>query len=138
MVERGDDWVCLRAIFDRDEASLGFVTFRRGDTFVEWFYRDRWYNVFQVYEGDTPRLKGWYCNITRPPVITEDTVTADDLALDVFVMPNGTILLLDEREFSALNLPTEERIAALRAIEALRKRVAGREPPFQDVRPDAV
>ncbi|MFN8451406.1 MAG: hypothetical protein U0521_23185 [Anaerolineae bacterium] len=48
VVARGDTWVCIRAPFsgsaDRD---LGYVVFRRGDTFVEWHYSDRWYNVFR-------------------------------------------------------------------------------------------
>jgi predicted RNA-binding protein associated with RNAse of E/G family len=57
-------------------------------------------------------------------------VTADDLELDVFVMPNGAIILLDEEEFSALDLTIEERMAALRAIESLRDRVSAREAPF--------
>ncbi len=137
VIERGADWVCLRAVFSRDEADLGFVVFRQGDVFVEWFFNDRWYNVFQVYEGDSPRLKGWYCNITRPAVITENEIRADDLELDVFVMPNGTLLLLDEKEFGALELPIEERMAALRAVESIRRSVTSREAPFEAVRPDA-
>lgn len=137
VLERGATWVCLRALFDRDDADLGFVVFRRGDAFIEWFYSDRWYNVFQVYDGDSPRLKGWYCNITRPAEISEGDVRADDLELDVFVSPNGTIMLLDEKEFSALDLPIEARIAALRAVETIRRCVTTREAPFDGVRPDA-
>ncbi|NWG18343.1 MAG: DUF402 domain-containing protein [Chloroflexi bacterium] len=136
IIERGSTWVCLRAVFSRSETDLGFVVFRQGDVFVEWFYNDRWYNIFQVHEGDSPRLKGWYCNITRPPVITESEIRADDLALDVFVMPNGTILLLDEKEFGALELPIEERMAALRAVETIRRSVSSREAPFELARPD--
>lgn len=138
VLQRGSSWVCLRAVFDRDEANLGFVVFRRGDVFIEWFYADRWYNVFQVFEGDSPRLKGWYCNITRPAHIAEDSVAADDLELDVFVLPNGTMLLLDEKEFGALSLTPDERMAALRAVEAIRQAVAGREPPFERVRPQGL
>lgn len=137
VIERGPTWVCLRALFNRDEADLGFVVFRQGDIFIEWFYSDRWYNIFQVYDGDSQHLKGWYCNITRPAEITDGEVRADDLELDVFVTPNGTMLLLDEKEFGALDLPIEARIAALRAVETIRRSVSGREPPFEAVRPDA-
>lgn len=137
VIDSGPTWVNLRAVFSREDADLGFVTFRRGDVFIEWFYNDRWYNIFQVFDGDTQRLKGWYCNITRPAVITDTEVRADDLELDVFVTPNGTVLLLDEKEFSAINPSVDERIAALRAVEAIRHSVAGREVPFESVRPDA-
>ncbi|MBL8117208.1 MAG: DUF402 domain-containing protein [Anaerolineae bacterium] len=134
VIERGANYVCLRAVFDRVEANLGFVVFRQGDVFFEWFYDDRWYNIFQVHEGDTTIIKGWYCNITRPAHISDTMVAADDLELDVFVMPNGTIILLDEEEFDTLNLETDERMAALRAIQALQQRVAARETPFNAVR----
>ncbi len=133
VVGQGENWVCLRAVFNPLESNLGFVVFRRGDVFVEWFYRDQWYNIFQVHEGDTPTLKGWYCNITRPASISDQTIHSDDLELDVFVTPNGTIILLDEDEFAALNLPTDERMAALRAIQHLRQLVAEREVPFDAI-----
>lgn len=133
ILEQGDNWVCLRAVFNPRESNLGFVVFRRGDVFVEWFFSDQWYNIFQVHDGDTPTLKGWYCNITRPARITGDRIYADDLELDVFIMPNGTIILLDEDEFAALNLSTEERMAALRAIQHLRQLVSERTAPFDQI-----
>lgn len=134
IIDRGDAWVCLRAVFDKPESNLGFVTFRRGDVFLEWFFGDRWYNIFQVHDGDSTRIKGWYCNITRPAEIGEDYLCAEDLELDVFVFPNGTVALLDEVEFSALDLPTDERMEALRAIQTIRRDVAERTPPFDGIR----
>lgn len=136
VADSGATWVCLTAIFDRSESDLGFVVFRQGDTFTEWFYTDRWYNIFRVEDVQTGHLKGWYCNITRPAVITADSVRADDLALDVFVQPNGNIILLDEQEFEALELPLHERIAALRAVESIRHAVNNRAAPFNEIRTD--
>lgn len=130
VVAHGPDWVCLRAVFDRDEADLGFVTFRRGDLFTEWFYADRWYNVFRINDPRSGQLKGWYCNITRPARITPGSVTADDLALDVFVMPDGSLRLLDQDDFVALDLPPDERMAALRAVETIRGAAASGSVPF--------
>ncbi|MCC6802587.1 MAG: DUF402 domain-containing protein [Anaerolineae bacterium] len=131
VVERTDAWVCIRAPFsgsaDRD---LGYVVFRRSDIFYEWHYTDRWYNVFKVMDGGSGQLKGWYCNVTRPAVITAETVRADDLALDVFVYPNRAILVLDEDEFTALDLPADEQRAAWDAVEAIRRAVAAGEAPF--------
>ncbi|MGQ9889191.1 MAG: DUF402 domain-containing protein [Aggregatilineales bacterium] len=134
VVARGATWVCLRAVFERDQADLGFVTLRRGDIFIEWFYADRWYNVFRVEEAGSGRLKGWYCNVTRPARIASDSVCADDLALDVFVMPDGSLRLLDQDEFEALDLTPNERAAALGAVEAIRSAVVARALPFGDVR----
>lgn len=136
VVDQGINFVCLTAVFNVPESDLGFVVFRQGDIFTEWFYTDRWYNVFRVEDGRSGDLKGWYCNITRPATITTDSVWADDLALDLYVMPNGSVILLDEVEFDALNLPIGERIAALRAVESIRNAVRKRVAPFEEIRVD--
>lgn len=135
VMDRGDTWVCLRAPFERPDVDLGFVVLRQGDVFTEWFFTDRWYNIFQVEDVDSGELKGWYCNITRPAVIAEKDVSADDLQLDVFVTPGATVLLLDEDEFAALNLSSDERMEALRAVESIRTAVAERAAPFDRTHP---
>ena len=89
---RGEAWVRVRATFNYDDKPVGSITFRRGDVFTEWHYADRWYNVFEIYDVDDGRLKGWYCNVTRPAVIRENTVEADDMALDMLVLPDGAIV----------------------------------------------
>ena len=133
MLDRGTDWVCLQARFNGRESDWGYVRFVPGDLFTEWFYADRWYNVFRI--ADTQRLKGWYCNITRPALIEAHSVRADDLALDLFVTPDGVIHLLDEDEFDALNLAPAEQQAALSAANTLRKLVTGRQAPFDEIAP---
>lgn len=134
VVARGDGWVCLRAPFNRDDHDAGYVVFRHGDIFTEWFFADRGYNIFRLQDVDSGDLKGWYCNVTRPAHITDTEVEADDLALDVFVTPSGDILVLDEDEFAALDLSDEERAAALSAVAALRAEVSARRPPFDEIR----
>lgn len=136
VLERGATWVCLTALFNGRESDLGFVTFRQGDVFTEWFFTDRWYNIFRIADGQTGALKGWYCNVTRPAQLAANSVRADDLALDVFVQPNGRIILLDEDEFNALTLIQDERMAALRAVEAIRQAAAQRAAPFHEIRSD--
>ncbi len=133
VVERGETWVQLSAIFNGRESDLGFVTFRQGDVFTEWFFTDRWYNIFRIEDGENGRLKGWYCNVTRPAQIDSDSLRADDLALDVFVQTNGSIILLDEDEFAELDLMSEERSAALRAVDDLRELAARRAAPFHEI-----
>jgi predicted RNA-binding protein associated with RNAse of E/G family len=127
---RGATWVRVRALFRNPDKDAGYVVFRRNDTFIEWHYSDRWYNVFELHDVDDGHLKGWYCNIARPAVITDDTIVADDLALDVFVSPDGSILLDDEDEFAALDISAEERQQALATVETLRGMVARREDMF--------
>ncbi len=109
----------LEGFYNRDDTVVGYAIFKRGDRIVETFYSDRWYNVFAVYDRDDGALKGWYCNVTRPATITDDAVSSDDLALDVWVSPLGEVTVLDEDEFAALELGDEERNAARGALREI-------------------
>ena len=109
----------LEGFYNRDDATVGYAVFKRGDRLVETFYSDRWYNVFAVYEREDGALKGWYCNVTRPATITADAVSSDDLALDVWVSPGGAVTVLDEDEFAALELSEADRAAAEDALRQL-------------------
>ncbi len=129
VVERGPDYVRLEALFNRDDMDLGYAVFKRGDRFVEYFYTDRWYNTFAVYDRDDGALKGWYCNICRPAEISEATVRCDDLALDAWIDPDGGFRLLDEDEFKALDLSAGEKAQALVAVEQLRQLAASARLP---------
>jgi uncharacterized protein len=131
--ERGENFVCIDALFGFSDRDLGYVYLRQGDLFTEWFYTDRWYNIFRVQDVDSKLLKGWYCNITRPAEIETTQVSADDLELDVFVYPDGRTILLDEDEFSELNLTQEDRQAAWGAVDNIKQLVIRRNPPFDEI-----
>lgn len=134
LLARGATWVRLEAAaqFDHDEIAFPGLTLRRGDRMVETFYADRWYNVFCIYDGAAGALKGWYCNITRPPRLEAKDVRAEDLALDLLVYPKGGDLVLDEDEFDALELTPAEQSTARRALAELRELAARRQGPFAD------
>ncbi|MCY3832328.1 MAG: DUF402 domain-containing protein [Chloroflexi bacterium] len=131
--ERNANFLCIDAAFALDDRDLGYIQLRRGDRFREWFYRDRWYNIFRVCDGQSGALKGWYCNITRPPVFEANRVTAEDLCLDVFVYPDGRTLLLDEEEFANLELQAREEEMARAAVDEVLCRVENRGPPFDEI-----
>ena len=134
LVESNEDFVCIDASFALPDQDLGFITLRRGDRFREWFYRQRYYNIFRIAAGDSGALKGWYCNITRPPVITAGRVSAEDLELDVFVHPDGRLRILDEEDFAQLQLPASEESAARAALAEIRDMVLKRIHPFDELK----
>lgn len=130
----GDTWVQLEAFFNRPNTLItDYHTFRPGDRFIEWFYSDRWYSIFQMHDVADDHLTGWYCNISRPAVLAPDSIRADDLALDLFVSPAGSMLVLDEDEFAALPLDETTRAQARRALDELRQIAAARLPPFDQI-----
>jgi uncharacterized protein len=134
VIERGADFVCIRATFALKTRDLGYIVMKTGDIFTEWFYSHRWYNIFRVQDVDSGELKGFYCNLTRPAQIGETDVKADDLELDVFVKPDGEILLLDLDEYKKLSLSDAEDAAVQEAMLEIRLRVEKREAPFDEIK----
>jgi len=129
VLRRDGHTVVLRTGWDRAPLDLGFVVLEPGDRWTEYFYDDRWYNIFEICASDG-RLKGWYCNVTRPARIGAGEVAAEDLALDLWVGPDGETRVLDEDEFAALGLNPVEREAARRALAELEAMVAQGMDPF--------
>lgn len=110
----------LEAPFLNNDRDLGYAIFRQGDRFVEHFYNDRWYNVFAIYNRADDSLKGWYCNLCRPATWSlTDGIRCEDLALDVWVSPEGETLVLDEDEFIALGLGEAENTAVRHALQTV-------------------
>ncbi|MEU0471387.1 DUF402 domain-containing protein [Streptomyces olivaceus] len=107
---------------------FGFVRFEAGDVFTEYYWRDRWYAVKEVRTA-AGALKGWYCDITRPAVLTGTRLVSEDLDLDLWRSADGTdVRRLDEDEFTASGLPTrdpETAAAALSALTALERLARG-------------
>lgn len=123
--------VKLEARFDRyDRHDLGYVVLERGDRFVEWFFTDCWYTIYEIHARRNDQLKGWYCNITRPAEVIGSEVHTVDLELDLWVGPDRSMLVLDKQEFEELALLDVDRNAACAALEELRHMVVSGNPPF--------
>lgn len=120
----------LEACFERSEVQFFGVTFREGDRFVETYYSDLWFNIFEIHDADDDHLKGWYCNITRPARFEQGHIYAEDLALDLLIYPDGRLRVLDEDEFEELELSESDRANALSALEELKRWVEARKGPF--------
>ena len=126
VLEHTGEHLLLAGLFNALHRDLGYVVLERGDLFLEWYYFGRWYNIFQIY-GRAGELKGWYCNIGMPPELENGQLHYVDLALDVFVHPDGRHLVLDEEEFAELKHATlrpedaalaEQGLAELLAVGA--------------------
>jgi uncharacterized protein len=118
---RGPGWVRLEAFFNRDDRPFHGILLGRGDRFVETFYSDRGYNIFEMHARKDDALKGWYCNVARPAEISDEVVSYVDLALDLLVYPDRRQLVLDEDEFAELHLAGPEVDAARQALRELQE-----------------
>lgn len=115
----GEGWALIEARFNRPDLPFHGILLRQGDRFLELFFSDRWYNIFEIHDKDNDQVKGWYCNITRPALIEPGRITYADLALDLLVYPDGSMLSLDEDEFAALGLDETESKKSLDALHEL-------------------
>jgi len=123
--------VVARCCWDRLPAvDVGPLRIEPGDTMLEYYYRQHWFNIFEVI-GVTGELKGWYCNVAEAVELGPVSVRWRDLALDLVVLPDGRQVVLDEDEFTALQLDADQNARAKSALALLRTWAAERHPPFR-------
>ena len=128
-MERGTHHIVLEAIFDKEDFVLLGVLWKKGDRFVETYYDDRGYNVFEIFDRDSQALKGWYCNLSRPAVFSTSQIAWVDLALDLWVWPDGRRKVLDQDEFDALALDPAERANTQNTLLELQRAFEKQRPP---------
>src|SRR5260370_6900244 len=68
VVEHLSHGVIIQAYWSHPTKNLGYVSFEPGDSFIEYYYTDRWYNIFAIATTQGVR-KGCYCHIPEPPFL---------------------------------------------------------------------
>ena len=66
----------------------------------EYYWLNRWYNVFAFFEPNG-EFRNHYCNVNMPPTFNGQSLDYVDLDLDVVAWPDGSVVTLDEDEFTA-------------------------------------
>ena len=129
VMRREPNAVILEALFNRPDMPFMDIILKQNDRFVETFYSDRWYNIFEIYYRDNGQIKGWYCNVGMPAVVEEGVVSYVDLALDLWVSADGKQTVLDEDEFNELGLNDELNASALSGLKELQLLFNSKRPP---------
>lgn len=129
VLKRESDHIVLEALFNRLDTPFMDVVLKENDRFVETFYADRWYNIFEIYDRDDGAFKGWYCNIGMPAVIEDGVVSYVDLALDLWVSATGRQSVLDEDEFDAMDMDDGVRSNAINGLRELKSHFENKKPP---------
>ena len=119
ILENSASSLLIEAFFNRADLTFHGITLRENDRFIERYYMDRWYNIFEIHDREDDHLKGWYCNITEPAEFMEGKIAYVDLALDVLVYPDENYLVLDRDEFDALPLDQSTIENAMKALDEL-------------------
>ncbi len=119
ILQQNEKGLLLTAIFGLSSVVEGEITILKGDSFKEWYPFQKWFNIYQIHEGNSAQVKAWYCNLCRPMHYHDDTLEFDDLALDLLIYPDGKQVILDREEFRALHINGHERRMALEGLEEL-------------------
>ena len=127
ILELKDRKIVLEAFFDRADMEIHGMMLRKGDRFLETYYTDRWYNLFEIHDLANEELRGWYCNICTPARMEGGVLSYIDLALDLLVFPDGRQIVVDQEEFEALQIPLTMHTQAREALKDLQSQFrAGR------------
>ncbi len=125
--------VVIQASWTLPARDLGYTVFEPGDQFKEYYYTDRWFNIFEITRSDGTR-KGWYCNVAEPAHIYVDRIVQKDLLLDVWINSQGEPLILDEDEFAAdTTLTDEQRVGAHHGLQAVLHLLTTRQEVFAKI-----
>jgi uncharacterized protein len=97
-IENRDSLFVFVGEFDEEirHSKLGVI--RRGTISYEYYWLDRWFNVFKFYEPDGG-LRNFYCNLNMPPSFENNVLDYIDLEIDVLVSKNFEVEILDREEF---------------------------------------
>lgn len=87
---------------------LGVI--RRGTISYEYYWLDKWYNVFRFHEP-SGELRNFYCNVNIPPVLNDKSLDYVDLDIDILIWQDFSMKILDQEEFAEnskkFSYPTE-------------------------------
>jgi len=116
---------------DVSHSHLGLI--RRGTISYEYYWLDRWYNVFRFQEPDG-NFRNYYCNINMPPTYQNNVLDYVDLDIDVLVRDDLSLKMLDEDEYrrnsEVFTYPDELKASVERSLEELLNLIRNREFPF--------
>ena len=123
----------LDAVFDEEIKHDLLGTISSGTISTEYYWLDRWYNVFR-FSDPQQQLKNYYCNINVPPRLDGQVLRYIDLDIDVLVEPDLTYKILDEDDFEqnakGYPYPEEVQVSARAALAELLGLIESRSFPF--------
>ena len=133
LVEHKDSLIVLVGEFDRDVEHPGLGSISRGTISYEYYWLDRWYNIFRFHEPDGS-LRNYYCNFSMPPTMVDGVLDYVDLDIDIVVWPSNEYEVVDRDDFERNALkygyPAEVRPRAEASIDEMTRMIENREFPF--------
>jgi uncharacterized protein len=119
--------------FEMDVKHPGLGDISRGTVSHEYYWEDRWYNIFRFHEPGG-KFRNFYCNVAMPAVIDGDLLEYVDLDIDVIVWPDNSYEVHDRDDFEKNRLkyayPADVVQKAEESLTELLEMIARRDFPF--------
>lgn len=134
---RNENLLILDALFAEEiqHQLLGVV--ERGTVSIEYYWLDRWYNIFRFLKPDG-ELRNFYCNVNIPPTFDGQVLSYVDLDIDILVAPDLSYQIVDEDEFETnaalYHYPAHIRQQTNRALADLVALIENHSFPFHDLK----
>jgi protein associated with RNAse G/E len=125
----------LDAKFDEEIHHDLLGTISGGTISVEYYWLDRWYNIFRFIEP-SGELRSYYCNVSVPPTFDGQTLSYVDLDVDILVEPNFSYQVVDLEDFKRnamlYNYPAQTQQNVRQALDELAGMIDTRAFPFNE------
>ncbi len=135
LLRQQNSLLILDAKFDQEIKHDLLGTIASGTTSVEYYWLDRWYNVFR-FTDPQGKPRNYYCNINVPPTFDGRVLSYIDLDTDILVEPDFSYRVLDLEEFEQnavrYGYSSEVRLNAERALHELIALIESRAFPFDE------
>ena len=123
----------LDASFEHEITHDLLGTIASGTKSVEYYWLDRWYNVFRLAHA-SGELRNYYCNINVPPAFDGRVLSYVDLDIDILVEPNLAYRIVDLEDFKSnaarFSYPDAVRAGAVKGLDELVELIEARSFPF--------
>jgi uncharacterized protein len=98
-IEKRDSLLIFTGEFEEEVRHSKLGVIRRGTISHEYYWLDRWFNVFKFHEPEG-ELRNFYCNLNMPPEFKNNILDYIDLDIDVLVSKSFETEILDLEEFN--------------------------------------
>ena len=133
LAQKGESLIVLDAEFEDDVEHHLLGNIKCGTRTIEYYWPDRWYNIFRFLEDDGA-TKLYYCNVNMPPELSRGVLSYVDLDIDILVQPDFSYEVLDLDEFvtnaARYGYPEELKQRAHQAVDELISLIDTRQFPF--------
>jgi uncharacterized protein len=132
LIERQDPLLLFVGEFENDVEHPDLGCIARGTVSYEYYWLDRWYNIFRFHEP-SGSLRNFYCNINMPPSFDGSVLDYVDLDIDILVWPDFSYTILDrddyERNAARFGYPPEVDERVETAVKELLEMIGRRNLP---------